>query len=62
MKCPLKHTLVGTLPEKRTWQDDDCLQEECAWWVDVEVGGGTRHKSCAIPYLATIINNLLTKK
>jgi hypothetical protein len=32
MKCPLKHTLVEATEELRRWEDDDCLQAECAWW------------------------------
>ena len=48
MKCPLKHTLVEATAEKRTWRDDNCLEEKCAWW----------HKATARCLVATISTDI----
>lgn len=45
MKCPLQNRLVSFTPEKYGYEMGECLQEECAWWLE-------ENDCCAILTLA----------
>ena len=53
MKCPLLLPLIYQLGGLPDGTEDDCKQEECAWW-----DGG--NKQCAILVLAVILSGLDT--
>ena len=49
MRCPLR--FIGFMTQGREAFQDDCIEEECAWWYD---GGGT----CAFLAIRVELENI----
>lgn len=55
MKCPLMTLEYRLIDQGGSIYVQDCLKEECAWWIKCETEEGEKVGRCAVVYLATRI-------
>jgi len=48
MKCPLRSQQYKGAYDQDQYEDEDCLKEECAWWVKAS-------ESCAMEAIPRVI-------
>jgi len=58
MKCPLLKITRPGLMLKNVNPSDDCIKEECAWWLKGKDGKGKKWAGCAVPYLVCALHDI----